>query len=75
MAKFSQYVDVVSWDSYPDWNNRFEAIATTAMKSAYVHDQYWSLKKQPFLVMECTPSYVNWHQYNKSKRPGVHIFK
>lgn len=72
-GKFSQYVDVVSWDSYPDWNNRFEAIAKTAMKSAYVHDQYWSLKKQPFLVMECTPSYVNWHQYNKSKRPGVHI--
>lgn len=23
--------------------------------------------------MECTPSYVNWHQYDKSKRPGVHI--
>jgi beta-galactosidase len=72
-SKFAKYVDVVSWDSYPDWNNRFESIATTAMKSAYVHDQYWSLKKQPFLVMECTPSYVNWHQYNKAKRPGVHI--
>jgi beta-galactosidase len=72
-SKFAKHVDVVSWDSYPDWNNRFESIATTAMKSAYVHDQYWSLKKQPFLVMECTPSYVNWHQYNKAKRPGVHV--
>lgn len=71
-GKFSKYVDIVSWDSYPDWNNNFETIAETAMKSAYVHDQYWSLKKQPFLVMESSPSSVNWHQYNKSKRPGVH---
>ena len=72
-GKFSKYVDIVSWDSYPDWNNHFESIAETAMKSAYVHDQYYSLKHQPFLVMESTPSAVNWHQYNKSKRPGVHI--
>lgn len=71
-GKFSKYVDIVSWDSYPDWNNNFEPIAKTAMKSAYVHDQYWSLKKQPFLVMESSPSSVNWHQFNKSKRPGVH---
>ena len=71
-GKFSKYVDIVSWDSYPDWNNNFETIAKTAMKSAYVHDQYWSLKKKPFLVMESSPSSVNWHQYNKSKRPGVH---
>lgn len=72
-GKFAQYVDVVSWDSYPDWNNNYESIAETAMKSAYVHDQYWSLKQKPFLVMESTPSEVNWHQFNKSKRPGVHI--
>ncbi len=72
-GKFSKYVDVVSWDSYPDWNNNYESIAKTAMKSAYVHDQYWSLKQQPFIVMESTPSGVNWHQFNKNKRPGVHI--
>ncbi|WP_099223781.1 beta-galactosidase [Listeria costaricensis] len=72
-GKFAQHVDVVSWDSYPDWHNRYESLAETAMKSAYVHDQYWSLKQQPFLVMESTPSVVNWHQYNKSKRPGAHI--
>lgn len=72
-GKFAKHVDIVSWDSYPDWNNNFEPIYQTAMKSAYCHDQYWSLKKQPFLVMESTPSCVNWHQYNKSKRPGVHM--
>ena len=72
-GKFAQYVDVVSWDSYPDWHNPYESLAETAMKSAYVHDHYYSLKQQPFLVMESTPSFVNWHQFNKSKRPGAHI--
>lgn len=72
-GKFSKYVDVVSWDSYPDWHNNFETLAQTAMKSAYVHDQYWSLKHKPFFVMESTPSGVNWHSFNKSKRPGMHL--
>lgn len=72
-GKFAKYVDIVSWDSYPDWNNNYESIAETAMKSAYVHDQYWSLKQKPFLVMESTPSEVNGHQFNKSKRPGMHM--
>lgn len=72
-GKFSKYVDVVSWDSYPDWHNNYETVAQTAMKSAYVHDQYWSLKQKPFLVMESTPSLVNSHTINKSKRPGMHI--
>lgn len=71
--QFARQLDVVSWDSYPDWHNNFEPLAETAMKSAYVHDQYYSLKKQPFLVMESTPSFVNWHAFNKSKRPGMHI--
>ena len=72
-GKFSKYVDVVSWDSYPDWHNNYEPLSKTAMKSAYVHDQYYSLKEKPFLVMESTPSVVNWHALNKSKRPGMHI--
>lgn len=72
-SKFANVVDIVSWDSYPAWHNDHETLADTAMKSAYVHDVFWSLKQQPFLVMECTPSVVNWGQYNKSKRPGMHI--
>ncbi|MEG0275414.1 MAG: beta-galactosidase [Coprobacillus sp.] len=72
-GKFSKYVDVVSWDSYPDWHNNHEELYQTAMKSAYVHDQYWSLKQQPFLVMESSPSVVNWLALNKSKRPGMHM--
>ncbi|MFD1466028.1 beta-galactosidase [Lapidilactobacillus mulanensis] len=72
-SKFAQHVDVVSWDSYPDWHNQYESTAETAMKTAYIHDQFYSLKQRPFLVMESTPSTVNWAQYNKAKQPGMHI--
>ena len=72
-SRFAKVVDIVSWDSYPDWHNPYEPLHVTAMKSAYVHDQYRSLKKQPFLVMESTPSMVYWHAYNKAKKPGMHI--
>lgn len=72
-SRFAEVVDIVSWDSYPDWHNPYESLHVTAMKSAYVHDQYRSLKKQPFLVMESTPSYVNWHAFNKAKKPGMHL--
>ena len=72
-GKFAKKVDVVSWDSYPAWHNNYESLAETAMKTAYIHDQFWSLKQQPFLVMESTPSFVNWADYNKAKQPGMHI--
>ncbi|MDE5823761.1 MAG: beta-galactosidase trimerization domain-containing protein, partial [Lachnospiraceae bacterium] len=31
-----------------------------------------SLKKSSFLLMESTPSVVNWRQVNRLKRPGMH---
>src|SRR5699024_11377965 len=27
----------------------------------------------PFLLLESTPSQVNWHKVNKAKRPGMHL--
>lgn len=68
---FAKHVDVVSWDSYPQWNNNFESLAETAMKTAFVHDTFYGLKNQPFLVMESAPSRVNT-AVAKLKRPGVH---
>ncbi|WP_225047776.1 beta-galactosidase [Lacticaseibacillus kribbianus] len=70
-AEFAKHVDVVSWDAYPQWNNNFEPLAETAMKTAFVHDTFYGLKHQPFLVMESTPSRVN-SPVAKAKRPGVH---
>lgn len=68
----SKYIDVVSWDSYPDWHNDYESFADTAAKTAFLHDLNRSLKHKPFLLMESAPSQVNWQRVCKLKRPGVH---
>ena len=72
--KFAKELDVVSWDSYPAWHNNFESTSDLASNVGFVHDIYRSLKGgQPFLVMESTPSLVNWQKTNKLKRPGMHM--
>ncbi|MEW5323381.1 beta-galactosidase [Geobacillus thermoleovorans] len=72
-SKFSKHLDVISWDAYPAWHNDWESTADLAMKVGFINDLYRSLKQQPFLLMECTPSLVNWHKVNKAKRPGMHF--
>jgi beta-galactosidase len=71
--KFAKEVDVVTWDNYPAWHNDFESTEDLAANVSFVHDIYRSLKGgHPFLIMESTPSLVNWHDTNKLKRPGMH---
>ena len=79
MDRFNEYdlftlssaVDVVSWDAYPRWGAGDDL--STAAAFAMEHDLMRSLKDQPFLLMESTPSLVNWHPVNKLKRPGMHM--
>ncbi|NHN33093.1 beta-galactosidase [Paenibacillus agricola] len=64
-AKWAQYVDVVSWDSYPSNETPLSHVAMW-------HDVMRGLKDgQPFMLMEQTPSQQNWQPYNGLKRPGV----
>ncbi|PKG23749.1 beta-galactosidase [Niallia nealsonii] len=72
-SEFAKHVDIVSWDCYPAWHNDWEETQDLAVKVGFINDLYRSLKKQPFLIMECTPSGVNWHDVNKAKRPGMHL--
>ncbi len=69
--KFKDALDVISWDSYPQWgpgdNSR------QACEVALWHDVMRSLKKQPFLLMESTPSTTNWMPVSRLKRPGMHL--
>lgn len=66
-------LDVISWDSYPVFHNNYETMADTMVHNSFDHAVMRSLKKnQPFMLMECAPGLVNWHEYNKLKRPGVH---
>ncbi|HZR42257.1 MAG TPA: beta-galactosidase [Ktedonobacteraceae bacterium] len=62
---WAPYQDIIGWDSYP----RHDAHPST---SAFYFDLMRSLKDgQPWLLMEQTPSQVQWHPENPLKRPGV----
>ena len=65
----AKVIDIASWDSYPEWHNGDDA--DIAQRTAFWHDLYRSLKDRPFLLMESTPSQVNWKPYNKPKKPGL----
>lgn len=71
--ELAEALDVVAWDNYPKWHNEDQKIWETAFENAFDHAVMRSLKKgKPYLLMESVPSQVNWHPYNKLKRPGIH---
>ena len=62
---WAPYLDVVSWDSYPFPDE-------TASSVAFKHELMRGLRDgQPFMLMEQTPSQVNWMPRNQLRRPGV----
>lgn len=66
-------LDVVSWDSYPALHNQWESFTESMENNSFDHVTMRSMKKdKPFMLMESAPGLVNWQQYNKVKRPGVH---
>jgi len=65
-------LDFVSHDSYPKWRGDDSDIPL-ACEHAVRFDLNRSLKHKPFIQMECTPSNVNHHEFNKLKRPGMHM--
>lgn len=67
----AEAIDVVSWDAYPQWHG--ESDVARAAEFAMNHEMMRSFKDQPFLLMESTPSLVNWKRVNKLKRPGMHM--
>lgn len=69
--KLAEVIDFASWDSYPEWHNGDDAVI--AQQAAFWHDFYRTLKGKPFLLMESTPSLVNWKPYNKHKAPGLDV--
>ena len=68
--ELSEVLDAVSWDSYPGWG--LDDVRA-ASEHAMTHDLMRSFKDQPFLLMESTPSLVNWQAVNRVKRPGMHL--
>jgi beta-galactosidase len=71
--KFSEVVDVVSWDSYPVWHTT-GSDWRLGVNISFIHDQNRSMKGgKPFMLMESTPSNTNWQPIPKLKRPGMHM--
>lgn len=62
--KWADKQDIISYDSYPQYN-------TPAFETAFWFDLMRGLGKgKPFMLMESTPSQVNWQAYSPLKRPG-----
>ena len=71
--KFKDVCDVISWDNYPRWHGE-QKDSDLAASISFVHDINRSIKGgKPFMLMESTPSLVNWQNVNKLKRPGMHL--
>ena len=66
-------LDFISWDCYGRWSGDNQSDIEVASYSALQHDLNRSFLHKPFLLMESTPSHVNWHTHNKLKRPGQHM--
>lgn len=71
--KFADVIDIVSWDSYPMWHNGGNDDTGNAIWNACWHDAMRSMKQQPFLLMENTPSTANWCGVSRHKRPGMAV--
>ena len=70
--KLAKHLDIVSWDSYPQWKGTHEDIREAA-KAAFNHDLMRGVAGQrPFMLMESSPSATNWLEINKLRRPGGH---
>ena len=72
--EMAKEIDLVSWDNYPTWHKPGKTTEDVALDANLMHDLYYSLKGQPFFLMESTPSYTNWQDVLKPKRPGMARF-
>ncbi len=86
-ARMAAVCDVIGWDAYPDWHGRTRCSnnadmlrpafgladdALVASETAFLHDLNRGLKDgQPWLLMESSPSSINWRQVSHLKEPGV----
>jgi beta-galactosidase len=70
--KIAKYVDLVTWDSYPEWHVHNDV--ETAVETSFYHDLHRGYKQgQPFYLLESSPAQTNWQPVSRLKRPGLLI--
>ena len=68
-------MDISSWDNYPAWVGD-ERDLEVARISSFKHDLMRGVCDQkPFLMMESSPSSVNWHTINPLRKPGTVLYQ
>ena len=72
--RMAQALDVVSWDSYPQWTST-KTNADVGVAASFHHDLTRSLKSRPFMLMESSPSATNWRPVAKLHRPNIHMLQ
>lgn len=71
--QWSRSLDCIANDLYPLHDDRDDSWRK-ALGSDFIHSLIRGLAGgNPWLLMECSPSSVNWSRVNKLKRPGVHL--
>jgi beta-galactosidase len=72
--RLAEVLDVVSWDSYPQWTGTDSDIRIGVF-AAMTHDLMRSAKGKAFMLMESSPSATNWRPVAKLHRPNVHALQ
>lgn len=71
--KWSRSLDCISNDIYPLHDDR-EDSWRKSLGADFTHSLIRGFAGgNPWIMMECSPSSVNWSKVNKLKRPGVHL--
>ncbi len=69
--EMGKLLDRSSWDNYPAWTGT-EKDADICADAAFKHDLMRGVGgNKPFLMMESSPSAVNWQPINSLRRPGI----
>lgn len=70
---FAKAVDVIAWDSYPNWHEREDELGE-AVRTACTHDQCRTMKGgKPWMLMESVPSIPTRGRVKKRKEPGMNL--
>jgi beta-galactosidase len=70
---FARELDVISWDSYPDWHEHADEL-DEAVYTALQHDLCRAMKGgKPFMLMESVPSIPTRGRVKKRKEPGMNL--
>lgn len=71
--EWSKSLDLISNDIYPLHEDR-ENSWRKSLNADFIHSLMRGMAGgEPWIVMECSPSSVNWAKVNKLKRPGVNL--